>query len=220
MLYTKTEIDRVLEDSGLMTVLTPAVLREVKKKYNEEHRHYHDFDHAVSVLSWVNQCCYKYSQDSLYPYTHLTLKLAALFHDVVYDQEGSPSNEERSAQLMLELVNPLGKLSNDTLQRTSELILATAKHGKLESADVPLAQALLLDCDIANFGEPRWEVFLWNNQNVVEELKLKYTPEEIEVGRQAFLGGMLAKKSIYLSPYFQSRFEQQARENLQRILSK
>jgi predicted metal-dependent HD superfamily phosphohydrolase len=217
MLYTHIEIDQVLQDSGLPGLLTPEILCGVQDRYDEDGRVYHDFDHAIQVLSWVNHIIPHHPEDTLAPCTHTALRVAALFHDVVYDQEGTPSNEQRSAELMLNLLRPLGKFSEQDLEQAHDLILVTAKHGKLTASDVTLGQALMLDCDISNLGE-RWEIFYSNNLNVVKELRLKYNEEEIKVGRKAFLGGMLSNPSIYMSKWFQDRFEDQARSNIQRAL--
>lgn len=191
----------------------PRVLNQVRTKYQEPHRHYHDWDHALSVLSWVNHCCDVY-QYALTPESKYELGVAALFHDVIYMVgEGPQDNEQASVAFMRE-----------SLQRTEpslaeKIILATALHGKLESEDVDLETSLFLDCDIASFGEPRWEIATWNDQNIVKELLHKFTPEQIKVGRKAFLSGLLAKRSIFLTHYFQDRFEAQARRNIKRIIS-
>lgn len=219
MLYTQKEIDLVLCESELQKLFPAFVFTEVNRQYNSPIiRNYHDFDHAISVLSWVNHVCQRFSELSLYPYTYLELRLAALFHDIVYDNEGSPSNEQRSTELMSELLSPVRVLTSDSLERVKRLILLTAEHGKLESHDVKPAEGFMLDCDIANMGEPRWEIFLWNNQNVVKELELKYTQEELAAGRKDFLREMLEKRSIYMTPYFQQMFELQAKANLRRLL--
>jgi predicted metal-dependent HD superfamily phosphohydrolase len=183
-------------------------LDRVKAQYQEPHRHYHDWNHALAVLSWVNHCCDVYQ----WPWhTHQELGLAALFHDVVYTTQGSPKNEEDSVAF---LQATLGQH-----EKVGKIILATAQHGKLEAQDVPFETALFMDCDIASFGEPRWEIAVWNDQNITLELLQKFTPEQIKVGRKAFLGGLLAKQSIFLTPYFQDRFETQARRNIRRLIA-
>lgn len=217
MLYTNDEITTVLDESELLYLLPEEVLAEVKRRYNEDHRHYHDFDHAISVLSWVNHCCERFDDSALHPYTRLELRLAALFHDVVYNiAQGSPLNEADSAKVMEDLLTPV--IPKESIDRVSKLIMLTAQHGKLESKDVLLAEGFMLDCDIANMAEDRWEIFRWNNLNVVAELEQKYTYEELAVGRRAFLEGMLAKRSIYMTAYFRQQFETKARENLRRMV--
>jgi predicted metal-dependent HD superfamily phosphohydrolase len=175
----------------------PVVLDSIRSKYQEPHRHYHDWNHALSVLSWVNHCCDVYSYG---PEVKYELGVAALFHDVVYEIGHGPAVNEEASVGFLKRVVPI-RATYESL--AEKIILATAQHGKLESEDVDLETALFMDCDIASFGEARWEI----------------APEQIKVGRKAFLGGLLAKRSIFLTPYFQDRFEAQARRNIQRVIT-
>lgn len=215
MKFTSEEEQAILNLSGLHKNMPPDVLPEVFAHYNHPDRHYHDWTHALSVLAWVNHICNIFTEYDLTPFTHLDLKLAALFHDVIYDTQGTPANEERSAALLSKLVD----LNYRKVGPAEALIMATAKHGKLETPDVDHPTALFLDCDIHSFGEPRWETVLWTEHNLVDEFLQRFTLEQVKVGRKAFLGGMLDKKSIFLSDYFKSRFELQARNNIQRILA-
>lgn len=212
MHFSETEETFILARSGLLhDVVSADNLLLIKAKYQEAGRHYHNWTHALSVLSWVNHVCEKYSEYELRPYTHLDLQLAALFHDVVYTTQGSPQNETDSVYFLKMMGIP-------DVDRVCEIIMATAKHGKLERNDVPLAIALFMDCDIASFGETRWEVSVWNDENIVKEFLQKYTLEQIKHGRKAFLKGMLEKKDIFLSRHFSQRFERQARENIKRLI--
>lgn len=215
MLYTRFEQDLVIQESGLLDVLTYQVISEVHDRYNEDTRHYHDFDHAVAVLSWGNVAIRELGEGALYPYTPFQLRLAILFHDVVYGKEGSPHNEQESVKLMKKLL--ANQVSVEDLDKAGALIMMTARHGE-ELHDLPLAEALILDCDIANLGESRWEVFKWNNENVVKELVQVYSAEQVAVGRRKFLEGMLSKKTIYHSRYFRSTLEINARDNLRRAV--
>ena len=214
MLYTPQEIDMVLSTLG--EVLTADLLEHIRSNYAGEGRHYHTFDHAIEVLSWVNRACEEYYEEDLQPFTYHELRLAALLHDVVYTTAGSPQNEAESCEwVQRELANVVPP---DSMARISQLIMLTAEHGKLSATEVPLAGRLLLDADLANLGRHQWEVFVYNDSNVVAELRLKYTAEQILVGRKAFLSGFLAKESIFLSPFFRMHFEVQARRNITRLL--
>lgn len=217
MLYTNREVATVLQASGLLDVVLAETLMLVKGLYSDESRHYHDFDHVTEVLSWLNRALEDIPAKDLQPFTAVELRLAALFHDVVYTSEGSPNNELRSCELFDHMMG--AQVPAESADHVCRLIMFTAEHGKLEASQVPLAGQLMLDADIASLGQPRWEIFLYNNQNVIDELKLKYTVEQIAVGRKAFLGGLLAKKTIFLSDWFRVRFEDQARRNLERLIA-
>lgn len=215
MLYTTLEINQVIAESGLRSILPDAVWAAVRARYHEPHRSYHDWDHAMGVLSWVNHCCRMFPESMLAPYTHQDLRTAALFHDVVYNiVKGELSNEDLSVSFMIDVLKD--NTHYPSLSRINSLIMATEKHGKLKPEEVDLATALFLDCDIANLGEPRYEIFCYHNNDVAAEYLTEYAPALVAEGRKAFLTGMLSQKQIYLSPYMRDRLETNARYNLTR----
>jgi predicted metal-dependent HD superfamily phosphohydrolase len=123
MIYTPFEEEQILLNSGLLDEITHQALEAVHDNYNEPHRHYHAWHHALSTISWVNYCA---GETRLRGYTHLEMALAALYHDAVYDTAGSPSNEERSVQFLRQHNQGYNTAA------TERLIMLTAKHGKLE----------------------------------------------------------------------------------------
>jgi predicted metal-dependent HD superfamily phosphohydrolase len=207
MRFTEAEERHILERSGLVSLIGANALEEVRQRYQEPHRHYHDWHHALSVISWVNTVA-----ESPLDRTKPALAVAALYHDAVY-VVGAKDNEARSVALMS------GPTWRATGGVAAHLIEATAHHGALDSAAVDPLTALFLDCDIATFGEHRWEVAKWHNEQVERELLQVYTPEQVAEGRRKFLGGLLAKRSIFLSDYFRTRFEVQARQNIARLIA-
>lgn len=214
MHFTSPEELHILTRTGLQDL---DGLDQVKAKYQEPHRHYHDWNHALAVLSWVNHVA---DVHNMHWNIHRELGLAALFHDVIYTTQGSPKNEEDSVVFLRATLNhPHAQPSSRFIKRVAEIIMATAQHGKLESEDVPFETQLFMDCDIASFGEPRWEIAAWNDQNIVKEMLQKFTPEQVKIGRKAFLSGLLAKRSIFLTSYFQDCFEAQARRNIRRVIA-
>lgn len=216
MLYSPYEEEQILGHSGMLTRIPQAALDAVKANYNEPHRHYHAWHHALSTISWVTHVCENWITPRHDNYSPQDLTLAALYHDAVYDAAGSPSNEERSIRFMKDSL--VDEFEPDGLDSVERLIMLTAKHGKLETQDVSAVEALFLDCDIASFGEARWEIVLWNENNIQAEYLTRYTREQVQAGRKAFLTGFLAKQSIFLSTYFQDLFESQARRNIQRLI--
>ena len=172
-------------------------------------RYYHTWQHALSVLCWANNTLPR----------ALEFSLGALYHDAVYDvRSGSPDNERLSAQLMVTKLSGFPEISDEVLSAASELIMLTSQHGKIESGDVSERQAIFLDCDMASFADPRWEVQLQTEFRIQGELLHKYTKAEIGLGRADFLRKLLYKKSLFLSDHFRSKYETQARENIWRLL--
>lgn len=212
MRFTLEEQKAVLARSGVLSIVTADQIGKLLNRYSEPHRHYHVWDHALQVLSWVNYLREVREWRDLNDEWFLDLALAALFHDVVYDaSKGSGDNEEASVELMRSfgIVRP----------RAEDVIMTTARHGKTNPGELHKAHALFLDCDIAHFGEKRWEIVRWNDDNVVREYEVHYSKEQVAEGRKKFLEGMIAlKRQIYMTQHFYDMFEVQARLNLQRLI--
>jgi predicted metal-dependent HD superfamily phosphohydrolase len=216
MRFTEIEEQAILDRSGLVQVLPPAVLDDLRARYSEPKRHYHDWTHALSVLSWVNHVCEAFPWVAE-PYSPLDLRLAALFHDAVYDvSKGSPHNEVASADLFASIWLPNGSIHG---RRAVAIILATAQHGKTLPEELPLAIALFLDCDIASWGEMRWEIAKWHDENIIQEYTYFYPREQVLEGRKKFLRGIIEDgRRIFMSNYFHACFGNQARHNIERLI--
>jgi predicted metal-dependent HD superfamily phosphohydrolase len=220
MLYTPFEEEQILIRSGLLDVITHQDLEAVHANYNEPHRHYHAWHHALSTISWVNYCADEHSL-TVTGQTQMEFAIAALYHDAVYDTQGSPANEQRSVEFMKQWLGNTSEVEiQQALPGAERLIMLTAQHGKLEPRDVSTREALFLDCDMASFGEKRWELVLWNELNIHREYLTKYTQEQVDVGRRLFLTGLLKKEWVFLSDLFRGEFEAQARQNIERLIER
>jgi predicted metal-dependent HD superfamily phosphohydrolase len=227
MQFRDEEEQAILERSGLLDEYPIDTLKVVHRYYDEPARCYHDWQHALSVISWTNHVCDVFSAKDLEPYKPIDLARAALFHDVIYAaDQGSPKNEEQSVEVFRDLSrgpdDGFQKMVDiDGMARVASLIMATAEHGKHKrEADYSLAVRLFLDCDLAFFlADPRYEVFTEFNRRVEVEYLKVYEPEQVYAGRRKFLQGMVDHDHIFLTDYFRSRFELQAKANLRRLLS-
>ena len=103
-------------------------------------------------------------------------------------------------------------------ERTVELILLTARHGRLAPGDVDDEAALFLDCDMAILGAapPAFDAY---DAAVAVEYRA-VPPEAYHTGRCAFLAGLLAQPRIFLSDRFHARLDDDARANLARALAR
>ena len=123
MHFTPSEELHILTRAGLQDLHS---LELIKATYNGTGRHYHDWNHALSVLSWVNHCCDISTIAVGYKYE---IRIAALFHDAVYTSQGSPQNEKDSVQFLISLLSrPMTSL-NFNWNKAEKFILATAQHG-------------------------------------------------------------------------------------------
>jgi predicted metal-dependent HD superfamily phosphohydrolase len=143
----------------------------------------------------------------------VAVALAVLFHDAVYEA-GHSDNEARSAQLMAACVaRDLPQLMA-SVPRAEQLIVLTARHGKLQPHEVDAEAALFLDCDMAILAAPPERYAAYEHAIASEYAAI---PADLyRKGRSAFLRGLLAKERIYLSDHFHTRMNAAARINLTR----
>jgi predicted metal-dependent HD superfamily phosphohydrolase len=183
--------------------LAPEILDELATHYGEPHRAYHDVAHVGEVLHW-----YDVITDEVGWQEPLDIYHAILFHDVIYDPKApSGQNESRSAELARK---------HGVSERGAELILLTAKHGKLGPGDVDQDAALFLDSDTAILGASRLEFDAYDAAIAHEYAHLP--PDVYRAGRRTFLEGMLARPRLFLSDFFHARLDAAARANLTRVL--
>ena len=182
-----------------------AVLRGA---YADPPRAYHTFEHVEEVLG--HMASVSHWQDPV------AVALAILFHDAIY-VAGCSDNEPRSAQLAAALIAAHLPTLGADVPRVEQLILLTARHGRLSRGDVDAEAACFLDCDMAVLGaEP--ERFVAYERAIAEEYSA--VPADLyRAGRAQFLRSVLAKPHIYLSEAFAERYEARARENLTRALA-
>lgn len=139
-----------------------------------------------------------------------TVRLAAFFHDAVYDPTAS-DNEERSAELAEIELGRLG-INGSAIATTLRLIRATDGHETDGSSEVDV----FLDADLAILGtEP--EVY----DRYASAIRQEYahlSDDEFRSGRATVLQKFLDRPTLFFTPAGQQRFEQPARNNLAREL--
>jgi predicted metal-dependent HD superfamily phosphohydrolase len=169
--------------------------------YNEPQRHYHTLAHIEHCMAMFDQCKSLTSNPD-------ALELAVWFHDVIFEP-GSPDNEARSAELYLELSD--GAHDEATRGLVKRLIMATLHDGSsLEDSDA----RYMVDIDLSSFGLS-WEDFLRDSQNLRLE-SADLSDAEYFRRKTNFQNCLLAKEHFYLSEFFATRLETQARANLAR----
>lgn len=171
---------------------------ELVERYAEPQRHYHTVAHLSAVLRVLDELAHDRPAAAT--------RLAAWFHDAVYDPT-APDNEERSADLATARLTHLG-VPNDMTELVAALVLATKTH---EPGDLPEAD-LLLDADLSILGtDPAtYERFATGVRaeygHVADDLYV--------IGRSMVLQSFLERDRIFLTPAGQERFETSARTNL------
>ena len=186
------------------------LLAAIHQAYRSPPRAYHGWSHVEDVEQWYQEVLkgpgWKKPREVF---------IAILFHDAIY-VPGRKDNEEKSAQLALNLVDQhLPRKQLDTA-RIVELILLSARHGSLTPTDVDSEAALFLDCDMAILGAAP-EVFDRYDAAIFEEFR-HLDSKLYALGRRRFLSRLLASPRIFLSDFFRDRLEAAARANVSRAL--
>lgn len=176
------------------------VAADLLRRYGQPQRHYHDLRHLGEVLAAVDQLA-AHAADGR------AVRLAAWFHDAVYDP-GAPDNERRSAALARGALPPaLG-------DKVAELVLVTAEHAPpAGDADA----AVLCDADLAVLAasEQRYAEYAADVRR-----EHAHVPDNVFTSARAtVLERFLAREHLYTTGTARARWERQARSNLVREVS-
>jgi predicted metal-dependent HD superfamily phosphohydrolase len=179
------------------------LLNALTAAYAEPHRAYHNAFHIVDCLGQLDQV----SQFAEHPDE---IEMALWFHDAAYDSHAT-DNEEKSASWA---TNDLSKggVPGPTVHRIAELVLATRHQVLPESNDAKF----IVDIDLSILGREQ-AIFDQYDQAIRQEYS--WVPQWIYRRKRAeILGAFLARPFIYYTDWFRSRYEEKARENLNRVL--
>ncbi|MEU4551450.1 HD domain-containing protein [Micromonospora violae] len=176
-------------------------------RWREPHRHYHTLAHLTAVLDLVDQHADLAARADV-------VRLAAWFHDAIYDPRGAgDANERDSAALAESVLTGLG-VPMPTVTEVRRLVLLTAGH---TVAPDDRDGALLCDADLAVLAAPPARY-----QRYAAAIRQEYAhvPEPaFRAGRAAVLTGLLALPALFRLPPLASRWEQPARDNVRRELA-
>lgn len=192
--------------------LPEGLIRSVQAAYASPPRAYHSFAHVQEVLAHVGDVTagpgWKQPREVF---------LAALFHDAVY-LAGKSDNEAKSADLAAQAIETFLPRASLDVPRVRELILLTARHGKLTPADVDSDAALFLDCDLAILAAEasRFDAY---DAAIATEYAGVIPGIVFRFNRRRFLKRLLDAPRIHLSDFFHQRLDARARENLCRALA-
>jgi predicted metal-dependent HD superfamily phosphohydrolase len=184
--------------------LTNELWNEIEGSYSNKKRHYHTLDHLDNLLRQLTEV-----KNDIKEWN--TILFSLYYHDVVYNPLKS-DNEERSADLaekkMLQLSVPKLIIENCKAQ-----ILATKKHNINQDSDVNF----FTDADLSILGS-EWHVYSIYFKQVRKEYSI-YPDLIYKPGRKKVLHHFLQMERIFKTDYFSSRFELQAKQNLQQELA-
>ena len=177
----------------------------LKMMYSGPNRFYHNLNHIKDCLKEFDFVRNLAQQPNL-------IELAIWYHDARYNTQ-SKDNEEQSAQLAFDTCLT-AKLSKKIAGKVRDLILAT-KHTTIPNG---IDTKILIDIDLSILGKCKKE-FNEYERNIRKEYSL--VPEnKFKRGRKAILQCFLDRDIIYLTDFFKTKYEKQARVNLEKSIRK
>lgn len=183
--------------------------------YADPARGYHDLRHLAEVLDHLDVLLEgpgasdgddAHRVDPVDPVDPVALRLAAWFHDGVYD--GTPDDEERSARLAQEELTAAGVAAR-TVAEVVRLVRLTAGH---DPAEGDLPGALLSDADLAVLasGPQRYAEYVAGVRR-----EYAHVPDDAFArGRAEVLHGLLAAPTLFRTAAGRALWEVRARENV------
>ncbi|MBB5077766.1 HD domain-containing protein [Nonomuraea endophytica] len=181
------------------TPAAQALHAELVARWSEPHRRYHTLTHLRAVLAAIDDLA-DLAGDPV------AVRLAAWFHDAVYD--GRPGwDEERSAQLAQRRLPACG-VPAERVAEVARLVRLTAAHDTLRDGDAN--GAVLCDADLAVLGRPGYEVY-------AADIRREYAhvPDELfAAGRSAVLARLLAVPNLYRTERARALWQDRARRNM------
>ena len=173
--------------------------RSLLDRWAQPQRRYHTVDHLAAVLSTLDELG-----------ASVPARLAAWFHDAVYDPRAG-DNEERSARLAVEVLTGLG-LGGCAVE-VARLVRLTAGHdpGPADPDGVALC-----DADLAVLARPPSG---YDRYARAIRAEYRHVPEPAyRAGRAEVLRRLLDLPMLYRTPQLRARWEAAARANLAREL--
>jgi predicted metal-dependent HD superfamily phosphohydrolase len=168
--------------------------------YAEPHRRYHGLAHITFLLDEIDRReCYV-ADVSL-------LRLAAWFHDAIYDPLAKDNEERSAAWARRELV--LRGTPHSRAEAVAALIVKTKSHHAGEASP---DEALFLDMDFAILGADR-AIYAAYSDNIHAEYAAIPEPA-FRAGRVAFLEGVLAQGRMFRTELYESELAVAARGNI------
>jgi predicted metal-dependent HD superfamily phosphohydrolase len=177
-------------------------------RYAEPHRHHHERRHLLEVLEAADEL----SEGA----TSVATRLAAWFHDAVYDGRAG-ADEAASAELARQELRQAG-LDAATTEAVAAIVAATAGH--LVPGDGPPVDpdtAVMLDADLAILSaEPdryaRYATGIRDEHPDVDD-------QAFRAGRQRALRTLIEREHLFHTAKGRATLEPQARENVARELA-
>lgn len=192
----------LMQSFGIST--NESTYQALQDAYSETHRRYHTAEHIKATLRHLDTAV------TLAKDVH-EVEMALWFHDAVY-KPLSATNEFDSAVWAVEFLSNNG-VSEDRVERVRSLIMATVHTAQTQGND----QLLLVDIDLSILGAKK---MVYDQFEKDVRYEYKWVPYFIyKKKRKEVLVSFLKRERIYQNDFFYSRLEEQARDNLERVIA-
>ncbi|MEH1870555.1 HD domain-containing protein [Nostoc sp.] len=190
-----------LQPFGVDQIAAEKAFNDLVAAYSTPGRYYHTIKHIDRVFTTIG---------ILQGYTNnlAAVRLAAWFHDVVYDTQAQ-DNEQRSADYAFELLSNLG-IPESTIATVTRIIMNTKDH---QAAVDDYDSQVLLDADLAILATNQVEY-----REYAYAIRQEYgwmAEADYITGRQQVLEQFLQRSHIYFTPLMSEFAEPFARGNIQ-----
>lgn len=184
------------------------------RRWREPHRHYHDAVHLAEVLAAVDTLC---AAQEVGDADRSVALLAAWFHDAVYSAEQHATNETESADLADSELARLG-VRDEIRSRVGLLVLDTVSHELSAAGAADAARVVLHDADLWILAAPVARFDEYCRQ--VRDEYARVPAAAYAAGRSEVLRPFLVRPHVYRSAHARAEWEDHARENLARELTR
>jgi len=152
-------------------------------RWTEPHRRYHGIGHLSAVLLFIDEYA-DHAADAD------AVRLAAWYHDAIYDPQAS-DNEERSAAMAQSQLGALG-LPGERVDEVARLVRLTTGH---DPAEGDRNGELLNDADLMVLASPpeAYVAYL----NAIRDEYAHVSDADFQAGRTAVLDALLAVPRLY-----------------------
>lgn len=193
-----------------MTSVPQHLLRDLKLRYCEPHRHYHTWKHVEALLKWFQEFEDEWSNPE-------PVSWAIYWHDAVYDPRAS-DNEDKSADLLASVSQPY--LTDGARAFSDALIRATKRHmvPANQQSDQLNDLQLFLDIDLSILAASE---AVFDSYEIDIRSEYKHVPDDaFRNGRSKVLMGFLQRERLFFSDTCFTRWEKRARSNIERSLKR
>jgi predicted metal-dependent HD superfamily phosphohydrolase len=176
--------------------------------YDEPHRGYHDVRHLHEVLERIDTI---HQHERRKDIDLTAVRLAAWFHDAVYDAEGD--NEQRSAEVAERELRTAG-LPRPMVDEVVRLVRATESH-RVDDGDANGQVLCDADLGILAVDDHRYGEY-------VRGVRREYahvSDEDFRAGRAQILRDLIAAPTLFRTRYAREHWETAARANVARELA-